>query len=57
MISLQHLGMAHVQRVAGAGVIHVVARIVGDQPVISGVIDAAEADSVGPIWLPSAVWL
>ena len=26
---LQHLRMAHVERVAGAGVIHVVARIVG----------------------------
>ncbi len=36
--------MAHVQAVAGAGVIHVVARIVGNQLVISRIVDAAEAE-------------
>ena len=40
---LQHLRMAHVQAVAGAGVVHVVARIVGHQPVVGRVVDAAEA--------------
>ena len=40
---LEHLRMAHVQGVAGAGVIHVVARVVGNQAVVSGVVDAAEA--------------
>ena len=40
---LQHLRMAHVQAVAGAGVVHVVARLVGHQPVVGGIVDAAEA--------------
>ena len=40
---LQHLRMAHVQAVAGARVIHVVARIVRHQAVVGRVVDAAEA--------------
>ena len=41
---LQHLRMAHVERIAGARVVHVVARIVGDQAVVGGVVDAAETE-------------
>ncbi len=40
---LEHLRIAHVQRVAGAGVVHVELRIVGDQAVVSGVADALPA--------------
>ena len=36
--------MPDVQAVAGAGVIHVVAGIVGHQPVVSGIVDAAKAE-------------
>ncbi len=39
---LQHLGVAHVQGVAGAGEVHVVARIVLNQPVVGGVVEALE---------------
>jgi hypothetical protein len=53
---LQHARVLHVERVAAAGVVHVVAWLSGDQPVVGGVVDAA-SDSVGPSWLPSAVWL
>ena len=52
---LQHARLARLHRVAAAGGVEIVARIVG-QDVVAGVVDAAE-DSVGPIWLPSAVWL
>ena len=36
----QHLGVHHVQRVAGAGEIHVVTRVIGHLAVVSGVVDA-----------------
>src|SRR5581483_8063779 len=39
---LQHTRMAHVQCVAGSGVIHVVARIVRNQAVVRSVIDATK---------------
>ena len=39
---LQHARMREVQRVAGAGVVDVVARVVGHQPVVAGVVEAAE---------------
>ena len=39
---LQHLRVLHVQRVAAAGEVHVVARIVGDEPVVRRVVDALE---------------
>ncbi len=39
---LQHARMQHVQRVAAAGVVHVVARIVVHQAVVRSVVDAAE---------------
>ena len=38
---LQRVRVAHVQRVARAGVVHVVARVVVDQPVVRGVVDPA----------------
>jgi hypothetical protein len=41
---LQRPRMAHVQRVAGPGVVHVVARVVGNEAVVTGVVDAAEAE-------------
>ena len=34
MISCSTCGLLHVQRVAAAGEVHVVARVVGDQPVV-----------------------
>ena len=39
---LQDAGMAHVDGVAGAGIVDVVARIVGQEPVVGGVVDASE---------------
>ena len=39
---LQHVRVAHVQAVAGARVVHVVARVVGVEPVVGGVVDAPE---------------
>ncbi len=39
---LQHVRVPHVQRVAGAGVVHVVAALVGDEPVVRRVVDALE---------------
>ena len=39
---LQDPGMADVQRVAAAGVVQIVARVVGDQPVVRGVVDPAK---------------
>ena len=39
---LQHVRVPHVQGVAGAGVVHVVAAVVGHQPVVGGVVDALE---------------
>jgi len=44
-----------VDRAAAAGEIVIEPWIVRLQPVVGGVVDAAEIDSVGPIWLPSAV--
>ncbi|MNJ64492.1 hypothetical protein D3C77_604450 [compost metagenome] len=40
---LQHAGMAEVEGIAGAGVIDVEAPVVGHQPVVGGVVDAAHA--------------
>ena len=42
---LQHTRMAHIQRIASARVIGVVAGIVGRDAVVDGVIDAAEGKS------------
>ncbi len=39
---LQHARMPHVQRVAAAGVIHVVARLIRDEAIIGAVVDAAQ---------------
>jgi hypothetical protein len=39
---LQHMGMTHVETVAGAGVIHVVTAVIGHEPIISGIINALE---------------
>ena len=44
---LQHPGVAHVEGVAAAGVVHVEARILGHQTVVGGVVDAPEAQG-GP---------
>jgi hypothetical protein len=52
----QHGRLDRVERVAGAGEVHVVARVVRHQAVVGGVVDAAK-ESIGPRWLPSAVWL
>ncbi len=40
---LQHARMHHVERVPAAGVVRVVAGIVRNEPVVSGVVDAAKA--------------
>ena len=40
---LQHARMRELERVAGAGEILVIARLVGQQPIIRGVVDAAVA--------------
>jgi hypothetical protein len=40
---LQHVRVAHVERVAAAGVVEVAAPVVGGEPVVAGVVDAAEA--------------
>ena len=45
---LQHLRALHVQRVAAAGEVHVVARVVGDQPVVRRVVDPFAATASGP---------
>jgi hypothetical protein len=39
---LEHVRMAHVQAVAGPGVVRVVARLVGDEPVVGGVVEALQ---------------
>ena len=39
---LQHVGMAHVEAVAGAAVVHVAAAVVFPQPVVIRVVDALE---------------
>ena len=41
---LERARMGHVQRVAAAGVVHVVAAGLGRQPVVRGVVDAAEGE-------------
>ena len=41
---LQHLRVDGIEGVAGAGVIHVEARVVGDEAVVAGVVDAAEGE-------------
>ena len=40
---LQHAGVAEVEGVAGAGIVDVVAALVGHQAVVRGVVDAAHA--------------
>ncbi|CAM5589026.1 hypothetical protein SGLAM104S_04776 [Streptomyces glaucescens] len=52
---LEHVRGAHQQRVAGARGVHVVAGVVRE-PVVLRVVQPRK-DSVGPRWLPSAVWL
>ena len=54
---LQHARVQHVERVAAAGEVHVVARRVGRQPVVGRRCRCRGSDSVGPSSLPSAVWL
>ena len=39
---LQHVGMPHVQRVAGSGVVHVVPAVVCHQAVVRGIVDPLE---------------
>ena len=39
---LQHVRVPHVEAVAGAGVVHVVAALSVDEPVVRGVVDALE---------------
>ena len=39
---LKHVGVPHEQAVAGAGGVHVELRVVPDQPVVGGVVDAPE---------------
>ena len=39
---LQHLRMAHIQAIARARVVHVIARLVWHQPVVRGIVDAAK---------------
>ena len=41
---LQHMRVTHVQRVAGAGVVHVIAAVVGHQPVVGRVVDPFERE-------------
>jgi hypothetical protein len=41
---LERSWMGHVQRVPTAGVVHVVARIVGHQPVVAGIVHPPETD-------------
>ena len=53
---LQGVGLADVERVAGARVVHVVLLVALHQPVV-GWLSMPLKDSVGPRWLPSAVWL
>ena len=51
---LQHPGMADVDGIAGAGVVHVAPAVVRQQPVVAAVVGARK-DSVAPRSLPSAV--
>ena len=53
---LEDAGMLHVQRVATPGEIHVIARVLRREPVV-GLLSMPRMERVGPIWLPSAVWL
>jgi hypothetical protein len=46
---LQHARVLHVQRVAAAGEVHVVARRAGRQAVVGGVVDAAEGQRRPPL--------
>ena len=41
---LKHLRVPHVESVAGAGEIHVKARLAGNQAVVSGIVNALEAE-------------
>ena len=54
---LQHARIAHVERVAATGEVHVVPRTLGRSAGSSEALSMPRNDSVGPIWLPSAVWL
>ena len=49
---LQHARVLHVERVAAAGEVHVVARVFGRQAVVAGVVDAAEATASAPAGCP-----
>ena len=51
---LQYVRVAHVQGVAAAGVIHVIAQIAVDKPIVRAVVDPRK-DIMGPRWFPSAV--
>ena len=42
MISCSTRGCGHVERVAAAGIVHVVAPVVLDQTIIGSIVDAAE---------------
>ena len=54
---LQHARVLHVERVAAAGEVHVVARVLRRRGGSSAALSMPRSDSVGPSWLPSAVWL
>ena len=51
---LQDARVLHVERVAAAGEVHVVARVLRRQPVVARRCRRRACDSVGPSWLPSA---
>ena len=51
---LQHARVLHVERVAAAGEVHVVARVFGRRGGSTRRCRCPRSDSVGPIWLPSA---
>ena len=39
---LQHARMRQIERVAGAGIVDAMPLVVGDEPVIAGIVEAAE---------------
>ena len=53
---LHDAGMAQIDGAPGAGVVDVVALLIGQQAIVGGVVDALQ-ERVGPRSLPSAVWL
>ena len=44
MMNCSTRGIAHVERVAAAGEVHVIARVFRREAVVAGVVDAAERD-------------